>query len=171
MLSFVTIQIYGFLLYSDASVGKVVCAKISMVEVAGFLPVVAEGNLAKWLIISGYLGLLQLGAIAGLLHNVVCQNQDFQNFKIFRMWVKFWCFHGVTFSLIVISGFADFLPVVAGVVLGKWLIISGFFGLLLVVFFARCCCDRVLCSFLFRFKKKRTKRKGNFLSIAPLTKK
>jgi hypothetical protein len=37
------------------------------------------------------------------------------------------------FGLFFISGFAGFLPVVAGVIGYKWLIISGFFGLLLVV--------------------------------------
>jgi hypothetical protein len=34
---------------------------------------------------------------------------------------------------IIISGFAVFLPVVAGGVWGKWLIISGFMGLMLVI--------------------------------------
>jgi len=40
---------------------------------------------------------------------------------------------GFIFGLFFISGFAGFLPVVAGGVWGKWLIISGFMGLLLVI--------------------------------------
>jgi len=78
---------------------------------------------------------------------------------------------------IFVADFAGLLPVGAvGGVWVKWLIISVFLGLMLVIVIAGlisdwCCCERVLCSFLFRFKKKRTKRKGNFLSIAPLTKK
>jgi hypothetical protein len=76
----------------------------------------------------------------------------------------------VILRLLFISGFAGLLPVVSWVLECKWLIINGI-RFCRFVFSARCCCDRVLCSFLFRFKKKRTKRKGNFLSIAPLTKK
>jgi len=61
-----------------------------------------------------------------------CVNQDFQDFKIFKIWVEFWCFVWFIFGLLIISGFAGFLPVVAGGFVCKWLIISVFLGLLLV---------------------------------------
>jgi hypothetical protein len=103
---------------------------------AGLLPVVAVGVWYKWLIISGFLVCcwwLQLP--------VCCRLPVFLSeplIKLIDLMLMIWVvcvlwFQGFIFGLSFISGFAGLLPVVVGGVWYKWLIISGFLGLLLVV--------------------------------------
>jgi len=110
------------------------CVIFGLLFISSFadcLPIDAVGGVDSW--VAGFAGLLQWGL------PIFCLNQDFQDYKIYRMWVAIGLLELPIFCRLLqwgiadswVAGFAGLLPIVASGGADSW--VAGFADLLPVV--------------------------------------